>query len=210
MLWHDTDLSDALKLFKQGRAHIALVCDVEGTEGPGDPYYGVKGIVTLEVGQPEPPSMPCHSRLACGSLKGPRPDTRPRSQTHEFLTPQPSQPLSSKPTTYSDPSTPPTPQDVLEYILGGKITDETDEYMSQSGTADAGGLSGSGLNGQLPMPGSSLTLATRAERANFDVSRLRLLDSTLRDERLTVAEARAVSAFLLAHVEPFRELARER
>lgn len=48
ILWPDTDLPQALRLFKRGQAHMAVVRGVEGEEGPQDPYYTVQGIVTLE------------------------------------------------------------------------------------------------------------------------------------------------------------------
>lgn len=43
----DMVLGDLLKLFKQGRCHLAIVRDVNN-EGEGDPFYEVKGLVTLE------------------------------------------------------------------------------------------------------------------------------------------------------------------
>jgi len=45
--WYDTKLSEILKIFKAGKAHLAIVNDVNN-EGDGDPFYEVKGIITLE------------------------------------------------------------------------------------------------------------------------------------------------------------------
>jgi metal transporter CNNM len=47
--WPDHKLGDMLKLFKQGRGHLALVHNVnKNEEAGGDPFYEVVGIVTLE------------------------------------------------------------------------------------------------------------------------------------------------------------------
>jgi len=43
----DTPLDDMLKQFKRGKAHMSLVHDVN-SDGEGDPFYEIKGIVTLE------------------------------------------------------------------------------------------------------------------------------------------------------------------
>ena len=47
LLWPDDKLGDVLRLFKTGKSHMAIVRDVNN-DGPGDPFYEVKGIVTLE------------------------------------------------------------------------------------------------------------------------------------------------------------------
>ncbi|KAG5192642.1 putative magnesium and cobalt efflux protein corC [Tribonema minus] len=47
VVWPDQRLGEVLKLFKQGRGHMAIVRDVNSS-GPGDPYYEVRGIITLE------------------------------------------------------------------------------------------------------------------------------------------------------------------
>ncbi len=45
--WHDQALGETLASFRQERAHMAIVRDVV-SEGGGDPYYVVVGIITLE------------------------------------------------------------------------------------------------------------------------------------------------------------------
>jgi len=47
LLWPDDKLGDVLRLFKTGKSHMAIVRDVNNT-GPGDPFYEMLGIVTLE------------------------------------------------------------------------------------------------------------------------------------------------------------------
>lgn len=47
-VWPDQRLGDTLRLFKAGDSHIAVVKDVVNEDGPGDPYYIVAGLVTLE------------------------------------------------------------------------------------------------------------------------------------------------------------------
>lgn len=47
-VWPDTPLHEVLRLFKTGQGKMALVKDVVD-KGHGDPYYTVRGIVTLEV-----------------------------------------------------------------------------------------------------------------------------------------------------------------
>lgn len=47
LIWPDDKLGDVLKIFKKGKSHIAIVRDVNN-EGDGDPWYEMKGIVTLE------------------------------------------------------------------------------------------------------------------------------------------------------------------
>lgn len=46
-VWHDDKLGQTLATFRNERAHLALVRDVEN-EGEGDPYYKVVGLITLE------------------------------------------------------------------------------------------------------------------------------------------------------------------
>ncbi|KAF1335595.1 hypothetical protein FI667_g1061, partial [Globisporangium splendens] len=46
-VWADSKLGEVLSVFKQGGIHMALVYDVNNT-GPGDPFYELKGMVTLE------------------------------------------------------------------------------------------------------------------------------------------------------------------
>ena len=48
VVWPDDKLDDVLKLLKSGRSHIALVRDVNDGKGEVDPYYEIKGIITLE------------------------------------------------------------------------------------------------------------------------------------------------------------------
>ncbi len=47
LLWPDDTLGDVLRIFKEGKSHMAIVRDVNNT-GDGDPFYEMKGIVTLE------------------------------------------------------------------------------------------------------------------------------------------------------------------
>lgn len=47
LIWPDDKLGDVLKVFKKGKSHIAIVRDVNN-EGDSDPWYEMKGIVTLE------------------------------------------------------------------------------------------------------------------------------------------------------------------
>ena len=47
MVWADDNLGDVLKLLKSGRSHMAVVQDVNHGDGR-DPFYEVKGIITLE------------------------------------------------------------------------------------------------------------------------------------------------------------------
>lgn len=47
MVWPDQKLGDVLKLFRASRSHMAIVRDVNN-EGAGDPFYEVRGIITLE------------------------------------------------------------------------------------------------------------------------------------------------------------------
>eukprot|EP00981_Chlorochromonas_danica_P012184 scaffold4610_cov180-Ochromonas_danica.AAC.1 len=47
VVWHDQSLGETLTTFRQERAHMAIVRDVM-SEGGGDPFYVVVGIITLE------------------------------------------------------------------------------------------------------------------------------------------------------------------
>ncbi len=47
LIWPDDKLGDVLRTFKKGKSHIAIVRDVNN-DGEGDPFYEMKGIVTLE------------------------------------------------------------------------------------------------------------------------------------------------------------------
>ncbi len=47
-LWPDNKLSQALAMFKSGRTHMAMVHDVNNESEDKDPFYEVRGIVTLE------------------------------------------------------------------------------------------------------------------------------------------------------------------
>ncbi|KAL3826615.1 hypothetical protein ACHAXA_010540 [Cyclostephanos tholiformis] len=47
VVWADDKLGDVLKLLKRG-GHMALVRDVNDGDGSGDPFYEIKGILTLE------------------------------------------------------------------------------------------------------------------------------------------------------------------
>ena len=48
VVWADDNLGDVLKLLKSGRSHMAVVRDVNQGDGDVDPYYEMKGIITLE------------------------------------------------------------------------------------------------------------------------------------------------------------------
>ena len=47
IVWHDQLLGEVLATFRRERAHLAIVRDVV-SEGDGDPYYKVVGLITLE------------------------------------------------------------------------------------------------------------------------------------------------------------------
>ncbi|KAL3763742.1 hypothetical protein ACHAW5_006186 [Stephanodiscus triporus] len=47
VVWADDHLGDVLKLLKRG-SHMALVRDVNSGDGNEDPFYEIKGILTLE------------------------------------------------------------------------------------------------------------------------------------------------------------------
>ncbi|CAH0493917.1 unnamed protein product [Peronospora farinosa] len=46
-IWLDAQLGEVLSVFKMGSTHMALVYDVNNS-GPSDPFYKLKGLVTLE------------------------------------------------------------------------------------------------------------------------------------------------------------------
>jgi len=48
VVWVDDRLGDVLRELKQGRSHMALVRDVNSADETQDPYYELKGIITLE------------------------------------------------------------------------------------------------------------------------------------------------------------------
>jgi metal transporter CNNM len=48
VVWPDDTLGDVLAELKKGRAHMALVRDVNKDDDAVDPFYEVKGIITLE------------------------------------------------------------------------------------------------------------------------------------------------------------------
>ena len=48
VVWPDDKLGDVMKLLKKGRSHMALVRDVNDGQGKTDPFYEIKGIITLE------------------------------------------------------------------------------------------------------------------------------------------------------------------
>lgn len=48
MVWIDDKLGDVLKELKKGRSHMALVRDVNNDDKAQDPFYELKGIITLE------------------------------------------------------------------------------------------------------------------------------------------------------------------
>jgi metal transporter CNNM len=48
VFWPDDKLGDALKELKRGKSHMALVRGVSNEKSETDPYYEIKGIITLE------------------------------------------------------------------------------------------------------------------------------------------------------------------
>jgi len=48
VVWADDKLGDVLRELKQGKSHMALVRDVNNEDETQDPFYEVKGIITLE------------------------------------------------------------------------------------------------------------------------------------------------------------------
>eukprot|EP00934_Nitzschia_sp_Nitz4_P000666 Nitzschia sp. Nitz4//scaffold112_size70979//48852//51327//NITZ4_005908-RA/size70979-augustus-gene-0.87-mRNA-1//1//CDS//3329533283//666//frame0 len=48
VVWPDDKLGDVLAELKKGRTHMALVRDVNNTDETQDPFYEIKGIITLE------------------------------------------------------------------------------------------------------------------------------------------------------------------
>ncbi len=109
-VWPDDKLGDVLRELKTGRTHMALVRDVNNEDENQDPFYEIKGIITLE--------------------------------------------------------------DIIEEILGDEIVDETDAFVD----------------------GTQTKLVERKDV--FEWARLRLLDSKLVDERLSVEETMAITAHL--------------
>ena len=48
LVWPDEKLGDVLRELKKGRSHMAIVRDVNNEDDTQDPFYEIKGIVTLE------------------------------------------------------------------------------------------------------------------------------------------------------------------
>eukprot|EP00566_Odontella_aurita_P002749 CAMPEP_0113541842 /NCGR_PEP_ID=MMETSP0015_2-20120614/9269_1 /TAXON_ID=2838 /ORGANISM="Odontella" /LENGTH=938 /DNA_ID=CAMNT_0000441819 /DNA_START=97 /DNA_END=2914 /DNA_ORIENTATION=- /assembly_acc=CAM_ASM_000160 len=48
VVWPDDKLGDVLRELKQGHSHMALVRDVNQSDGTQDPFYEIRGIITLE------------------------------------------------------------------------------------------------------------------------------------------------------------------
>jgi metal transporter CNNM len=48
VVWSDDKLGDVLRELKSGRSHMALVRDVNNSSDTADPFYELKGIITLE------------------------------------------------------------------------------------------------------------------------------------------------------------------
>jgi metal transporter CNNM len=110
VVWPDDKLGDVLRELRQGRSHMALVRGVNNDDETQDPFYEIRGIITLE--------------------------------------------------------------DIIEEILGTEIVDETDAFLD----------------------GSHAVKLDREDALKF--ARLRLLDSKIVDERLTLDETKAVTAHL--------------
>ena len=47
-MWPDDPLGDVLTELKKGKSHLAVVRDVNNQDSSQDPFYEVKGIITLE------------------------------------------------------------------------------------------------------------------------------------------------------------------
>jgi metal transporter CNNM len=110
VVWPDDKLSDVLRELRKGRSHMALVRGVNNDDKTQDPFYELRGIITLE--------------------------------------------------------------DIIEEILGTEIVDETDSFLD----------------------GSHSVNLDRHDALKF--ARIRLLDSKILDERLTLDETKAVTAHL--------------
>jgi len=48
VVWPDDKLGDVLRELKRGHSHMALVRDVNQSDGNQDPFYEIRGIITLE------------------------------------------------------------------------------------------------------------------------------------------------------------------
>jgi metal transporter CNNM len=48
VVWPDDTLGDVLAELKKGRSHLGVVRDVNNVDESQDPFYEVKGIITLE------------------------------------------------------------------------------------------------------------------------------------------------------------------
>jgi metal transporter CNNM len=48
LVWPDDTLGDVLAVLKKGKSHLAVVRDVNNADEKQDPFYEVKGIITLE------------------------------------------------------------------------------------------------------------------------------------------------------------------
>jgi metal transporter CNNM len=48
VVWPDDRLGEVLRELKNGRSHMALVRDVNRADDNQDPFYEVRGIITLE------------------------------------------------------------------------------------------------------------------------------------------------------------------
>ena len=47
-VWYDDKLGDVMRKLRTGRSHMALVRDVNNEDENQDPFYEIKGIITLE------------------------------------------------------------------------------------------------------------------------------------------------------------------
>ena len=67
MLYPDQKLGEALALFKSGRTHLAMVHDVNNQSEDRDPFYEVRGLLTLEDIIEEQAPSPAPARSAPSS-----------------------------------------------------------------------------------------------------------------------------------------------
>lgn len=97
-----------------------------------------------------------------------------------------------------------TLEDVIEYILGDEIRDETDMMAAPQQQPGAAGASGGGTatpaveaaDWETGVGAPDVHMHLRYQRAVSDFGRLRLLDRTLRDEKLSEGDAKVHYIYL--------------